>query len=390
MEEAMDYFLNEEQIMIRDLARQIAEEKVVPVRAELDEKEEFPWEIMNVLAQSDLFGLFIPEEYGGLGKGCLELCLAVEELSRACLAVATSYAANALGTYPLLLYGSEEQKKKYLPDIAAGKRLVAFGLTEANAGSDAAGIQTTAKLDGNEYILNGTKQWITNGGEAEIYTIIALTDRSKGARGASAFVVEKGTPGFSFGKKEKKMGIRASSTRELIFDNCRIPRENLIGREGLGFIIAMKTLDNARAGVGAQGVGLAQGAFEEALKFARQRVQFGHPIISFQAVQHMLADMAIEIEAARALVYAVARYVDSGAKDFTKESAISKVFATDLAMRVTTNAVQVMGGSGYMREYPVEKMMRDAKILQIYEGTNQIQRNVIGQELIKEAAKNKM
>ncbi|NWF98450.1 MAG: acyl-CoA dehydrogenase family protein [Nitrospirae bacterium] len=386
----MDYFLNEEQIMIRDLARQIAEEKVVPVRAELDEKEEFPWEIMNVLAQSDLFGLFIPEEYGGLGKGCLELCLAVEELSRACLAVATSYAANALGTYPLLLYGSEEQKKKYLPDIAAGKRLVAFGLTEANAGSDAAGIQTTAKLDGNEYILNGTKQWITNGGEAEIYTIIALTDRSKGARGASAFVVEKGTPGFSFGKKEKKMGIRASSTRELIFDNCRIPRENLIGREGLGFIIAMKTLDNARAGVGAQGVGLAQGAFEEALKFARQRVQFGHPIISFQAVQHMLADMAIEIEAARALVYAVARYVDSGAKDFTKESAISKVFATDLAMRVTTNAVQVMGGSGYMREYPVEKMMRDAKILQIYEGTNQIQRNVIGQELIKEAAKNKM
>ena len=383
----MDYFLNEEQIMIRDLARQIAEEKVVPVRAELDEKEEFPWEIMNVLAQSDLFGLFIPEEYGGLGKGCLELCLAVEELSRACLAVATSYAANALGTYPLLLYGSEEQKKKYLPDIAAGKRLVAFGLTEANAGSDAAGIQTTAKLDGNEYILNGTKQWITNGGEAEIYTIIALTDRSKGARGASAFVVEKGTPGFSFGKKEKKMGIRASSTRELIFDNCRIPRENLIGREGLGFIIAMKTLDNARAGVGAQGVGLAQGAFEEALKFARQRVQFGHPIISFQAVQHMLADMAIEIEAARALVYAVARYVDSGAKDFTKESAISKVFATDLAMRVTTNAVQVMGGSGYMREYPVEKMMRDAKILQIYEGTNQIQRNEIALALIKEATR---
>lgn len=386
----MDYFLNEEQIMIRDLARQIAEEKVVPVRAELDEKEEFPWEIMNVLAQSDLFGLFIPEQYGGLGKGCLELCLAVEELSRACLAVATSYAANALGTYPLLLYGSEEQKKKYLPDIAAGKRLVAFGLTEANAGSDAAGIQTTAKLVGNEYILNGTKQWITNGGEAEIYTIIALTDRAKGARGASAFIVEKGTPGFSFGKKEKKMGIRASSTRELIFDNCKIPRENLIGREGLGFIIAMKTLDNARAGVGAQGVGLAQGAFEEALKFARQRIQFGHPIISFQAVQHMLADMAIEIEAARALVYAVARYVDSGAKDFTKESAMSKVFATDLAMRVTTNAVQVMGGSGYMREYPVEKMMRDAKILQIYEGTNQIQRNVIGQELIKEAAKGKI
>jgi alkylation response protein AidB-like acyl-CoA dehydrogenase len=383
----MDYFLTEDQIMIKDMTRQIAEEKVVPVREELDVKEEFPWEIMKVLAQSDLFGLFIPEEYGGLGKGCLELCIAVEELSRACLGVATTFAANALGTTPLLLYGSEEQKKKYLPDIAAGKRLVAFGLTEANAGSDAAGIQTTAKLDGNEYVLNGTKQWITNGGEAEIYTIIAITDRSKGARGASAFIVEKGTPGFSFGKKEKKMGIRTSATRELIFDNCRIPKENILSREGMGFIITMKTLDNSRTGVGAQGVGVAQGAFEEAVKFARKRIQFGHPVISFQAVQHMLADMSTEIEAARALVYSVAKYIDSGAKEISKESAMAKVFATDIAMRVTTNAVQVMGGSGYMREYPVEKMMRDAKILQIYEGTNQIQRNIIGLALIKEAAK---
>ncbi|MDQ7786228.1 MAG: acyl-CoA dehydrogenase family protein [Thermodesulfovibrionales bacterium] len=383
----MDYFFNEDQIMIKELVQQIAEEKIKPVREELDEKEEFPWEIMKVLAQSDLFGLFVPEQYGGLGKGCLELCIAVEELSRACLGVATTYAANALGTYPILLYGSEEQKNKYLPDIAAGKRLVAFGLTEPNAGSDAAGIQTTAKLNGNEYILNGTKQWITNGGEAEIYAIIAMTDKSKGARGATAFIVEKGTPGFQFGKKEKKMGIRCSSTRELIFDSCRIPRGNIIGKEGLGFIIAMKTLDNARAGVGAQGVGIAQGAFEEAFSFARKRVQFGHPIVSFQAVQHMLADMATEIEAARALVYSVARFADMGVKDFTKESAMAKVFATDMAMRVTTNAVQVMGGSGYMREYPVEKMMRDAKILQIYEGTNQIQRNVIGQALIREAAK---
>jgi butyryl-CoA dehydrogenase len=383
----MEYFFNEDQEMIRDLMRQIAEEKVVPVREELDEKEEFPWDIMKALSQADLFGLFIPEEYGGLGKGCLELCIAVEELSRACLGVCTTYAANALGTYPLLFYGNEEQKKKYLPDIASGKRLVAFGLTEANAGSDAAGIQTTAQKDGSEFVLNGTKQWITNGGEAEIYTIIAMTDKTKGARGASAFIVEKDTPGFTFGKKEKKMGIRASSTRELVFDDCRIPKENIIGKEGLGFIIAMKTLDNARAGVGAQGVGVAQGAFEEAVKFARQRVQFGHPIISFQAVQHMLADMATEIEAARSLVYAVARHVDSGAKEISKESAMAKVFATDVAMKVTTDAVQVMGGSGYMREYPVEKMMRDAKILQIYEGTNQIQRNVIGQALIREAAK---
>jgi len=383
----MDYFLTEDQMMIRDLTRQVAEEKVVPVREELDEKEEFPWEIMNVLAQSDLFGLFIPEEHGGLGKGCLELSIAVEELSRACLGVSTTYAANALGTYPILLYGSEEQKKKYLPDIAAGKRLVAFALTEANAGSDAAGIQTSARLEGGEYVLTGTKQWITNGGEAEIYTVIAMTDKSKGARGASAFIVEKGTPGFHFGKKERKMGIRASSTRELIFDNCKIPRENILGKEGLGFIVAMRTLDNSRTGVGAQGVGVAQGAFEEAIKFSRQRIQFGHPIITFQAVQHMLADMAIEIEAARALVYSIARHIDSGARDITKESAIAKVYATDMAMRVTTNAVQVMGGSGYMREYPVEKMMRDAKILQIYEGTNQIQRNVIAQALIKEAAK---
>jgi alkylation response protein AidB-like acyl-CoA dehydrogenase len=383
----MDYFLSEDQMMIKELVRQIAEEKVVPVREELDEKEEFPWEIMKVLAQSDLFGLFIPEEYGGLGKGCLELCVAVEELSRACVGVATTYAANALGSYPVLLFGTEEQKKKYLPEIAAGKRLVAFGLTEANAGSDAAGIQTTAKLDGNEYVLDGTKQWITNGGEAEIYTIIAMTDKSKGARGASAFIVEKGTPGFSFGKKEKKMGIRASATRELIFDSCRIPKENILGKQGLGFIVAMRTLDNARAGVGAQGVGVAQGAFEEAVKFARQRIQFGHPIISFQAIQHMLADMATEIEAARALLYGVARYIDSGAKEISKESAMAKLFATDMAMRVTTNAVQVMGGSGYMREYPVEKMMRDAKILQIYEGTNQIQRNIIGQALIRESAR---
>lgn len=385
----MDYFLTEDQLMIKELAAKIADEKVVPVRAELDEKEEFPREIMKVLAQSDMFGLFIPEEYGGLGAGALELAIAVEELSRACLGVSTTYAANALGTYPLLLFGSDEQKMKLLPDIAAGKRLVAFGLTEANAGSDAAGIQTTAALDGNEYVLNGTKQWITNGAEAEIYTIIAITDRNKGARGASAFVVEKGTPGFSFGKKEKKMGIRASITSELVFEDCRIPKENLIGKQGMGFIVAMKTLDQSRTGVGAQGVGVAQGALDEAIKFARERVQFGKPIISIQAVQHMLADMAIQVEAARSLVYSVSRYVDSGAKDISKASAMAKTFATDVGMRVTTDAVQVMGGSGYMREYPVEKMMRDAKILQIYEGTNQIQRNVIGQALVKEAAQKK-
>jgi butyryl-CoA dehydrogenase len=383
----MDYLLTEDQKMIKDLTRQIAEEHVLPVRAELDETGDFPWEIMKILAQADMFRVFIPEEYGGLGTGALELCLVVEELSRVCLGVSTTYAANALGTYPILLFGTEEQKKKYLPDIADGKKLVAFALTEPNAGSDAGGIQTTAVKDGDYYILNGRKQWITNGGEAEIYTVIALTDKSKGARGASAFILEKGTPGFSFGKKENKMGIRASATRELIFEDCRIPKENILGKEGMGFIVAMKTLDQSRVGVGAQGVGVAQGAFEESAKFAKQRIQFGQPVISFQAVQHILADMAIHVEAARALVYSVARYIDSGAKDITKASAMAKTFATDVAMKVTVDAVQVMGGSGYMRDYPVEKMMRDAKILQIYEGTNQIQRNVIGQAIIKELTK---
>jgi len=383
----MDYQLTEEQIMIRDLARQIAREKVVPVRAELDEKGLFPWDVIKALAEADLMGLHIPEEYGGMASGTLAHLVAIEELSAACLGVSTTYAANALGTFPLLFFGSEEQKKKYLPDIAAGRKIVAFALTEANAGSDASGIQTTATLDGNEYVLDGTKQWITNGSEAEIYTVIAITDKNKGARGASAFVVEKGTPGFSFGKKEDKMGIRSSVTTELVFENCRIPKENLLGKQGMGFIVAMKTLDNSRAGVGVQGVGVAQGALDEAVRFARERVQFGHPVIGFQAIQHMLADMATAVEAARALVYSVARLMESGVKDFSKESAMAKVFATDVGMRVTTDAVQIMGGSGYMKEYPVEKMMRDAKILQIFEGTNQILRNVIGQALNKEAAR---
>jgi butyryl-CoA dehydrogenase len=385
----MDYLLTEEQIMIRDLARQIAVEKIVPVRAELDEQNKFPRDIMKAIAQADLYALFIPEEYGGLGKKSLELCITVEELSKACVGVATTYASSALGTYPILLYGSEEQKKKFLPDVATGKSLVAFGLTEANAGSDASGIQTTAKLEGNEYVLNGTKQWITNGGEAELYTIIAITDKSKGPRGASAFIVEKGTPGFTFGKKENKMGIRASSTTELIFNDCRIPKENLISKQGMGFIIAMKTLDSSRTGVGAMGVGVAQGAIDEAISFAKNRVQFGQPITSFQAIQHMFADMQTQTEAARSLVYSVARYIDSGAKDFSRASAMAKLFGTDVSMKVTTDAVQIMGGSGYMKEYPVEKMMRDAKILQIFEGANQIQRNVIALDMIREATRAK-
>ena len=383
----MNYFLTEEQQMIKELAAKIADEKIAPVAIKYDEEGIFPHDIVKILADSDLCGVYIPEEYGGLGGGILEMALVVEELSRACGGISLSFAGTGLGTFPIILFGNEEQKKKYLPDIAAGKKLAAFGLTEANAGSDAAGIQTTAVLDGDEYILNGTKQWITNGGEADIYTVVACTNRSKGARGFSAFIVEKGTPGFSFGKKEDKMGIRASCTRELVFEDCRIPKENLLSREGMGFIVAMKTLDRTRPGVAAQALGIAQGAFEDAVKYSKQRIQFDQPISSFQAIQHILADMAIQIEAARALVYQTCRFIDSGAKDFSKESAMCKVFASDTAMKVTVDAVQVLGGYGYMKEYPVEKKMRDAKITQIYEGTNQIQRNVIALELIKEASK---
>ncbi len=379
----MEYFLTEQQKTIKSLARQIAEEKILPVRAELDEREEFPWDIMKDLADSDMFRIFIPEEYEGLGGGCLDLCLVVEELSRACAAIAVSYAAVDLGVTPLLQYGTAEQKQKYLPDVAAGKRLAAFAITESTAGSDASAIKTTAEKVSGGYLLNGTKQFITNGGEAEIYTVIALTDKSRGARGVSAILVEKDTPGFSFGKKEKKMGIRASSTRELIFRNCLVPAENIIGKEGMGFIVTMKLFDSSRPGIGAQAVGLAQGALETAVDYACQRVQFGHPIFALQAIQHMLADMAIQVEAARALVYAAARNVDSGAKNVGQESAMAKIFASDMAMKVTTDAVQILGGAGYMRDYPVEKMMRDAKITQIYEGTNQVLRNVVALELRK-------
>jgi alkylation response protein AidB-like acyl-CoA dehydrogenase len=383
----MDYFLTEEQEMIRDLARRIAEEKIEPIALELDETGEFPWDVIRVIAESDLFGVYIPEEYGGLGGGVFEECLVVEELSKACSGVAVSYAASGLGSYPIILFGSEEQKTRFIPQVASGEKLAAFGLTEANAGSDASAMETTAVLDGDEYILNGTKQWITNGGEADIYTVIAMTNKKKGARGASAFIVEKGTPGFTFGKKENKMGIRSSATRELIFQDCRIPKKNLLGKEGMGFVVAMKTLDITRPGIGAQAVGIAQGALDAALKYSRERRQFGQPISSFQAIQHMLADMATQIEAARALVYATAKMIDAGCGDYSKESAMAKVFASDVAMKVTTDAVQIFGGYGYMKEYPVEKMMRDAKITQIYEGTNQIQRNVIALELIRQAAR---
>ncbi|MDP2939889.1 MAG: acyl-CoA dehydrogenase family protein [Candidatus Omnitrophota bacterium] len=380
----MDYGLSEQQIMIRDLCRQIGDEKIRPVAAELDKTEKFPSEIMKVLAQSDLFAIFVPADFGGTGGGVLDLCIATEELSRVCAGIAVCYAASALGTFPIILFGNNEQKKKYLPDLASGKKLAAFGLTEPAAGSDASAIQTTAKKEGNYYILNGTKHFITNGGDADTYTIIAMTDKTRGARGASAFILEKGMKGFSFGKKEDKLGIRVSSTSELIFQDCKVPAENLLAKEGMGFIITMKTFDMSRPGVAAQAVGIAQGALDLAVQYAKEREQFGKTISTFQGIQWMLADMATQVEAARALVYSVARMIDKGETKVGKESAMAKLFASDTAMKVTTDAVQIFGGYGYMRDYPIEKFMRDAKITQIYEGTNQIQRNIIALGLIKE------
>lgn len=384
----VDYCFTEEQKMLKGLCREIAEEKIKPHSKEWDEKEIFPWPALKALAQSDMFGLCIPEAYGGIGGGLTELCIATEEISRIDGGVATAYAASFLGMFPILIVGTDEQKKKFLPEIASGKKITAFGLTEPEAGSDASNVKTKAVKKGDHYVLDGVKHFITNGGDAEIYTIIAVTDPKKGPRGISAFIVEKGTPGFEFGKKEEKLGIRASSTRELIFNSCKVPVENLLGgREGNGFIATMRTFDKSRPGVAAQAVGIAQGALELAVRYAHQRIQFNEKITSFQGIQWMLADMATEVEAARALVYAVARMVDAGVSSVGGASAQAKMFASDVAMRVTTEALQIYGGYGYMRDYPIEKFMRDAKITQIYEGTNQIQKNIIALELIKRYTK---
>lgn len=381
----MDYGFTEYQRAIRDLAREIAQKEIVPIAAEYDREGKFPWPVVKVLAETDLFRVFIDEKHGGLTDSTpiLNMCIVTEELSRACAGIALAFAGTALGALPILLSGSEEQKQRWLPEIASGRRLAAFALTEPQAGSDAAAVRTTALRDGDHYVLNGAKQWITNGGEAEIYSVIALTNPAKGPRGASCLVVERGTPGFSFGKKEDKLGIRASATRELIFEDCRVPVANCLGREGTGFITAMKTFDASRPGVGAQALGIAQGAFDLALEYACTRRQFDAPISSFQGLRFMLADMATKIEAARALIYATARHIDSNpAERPTLYSAMSKCFASDVAMEVTVDAVQIFGGYGYMRDYPIEKYLRDAKITQIYEGTNQIQREEISKVLV--------
>ena len=369
----------------QDRAREVAEKYVRPRAAELDRTGEYGWDILEALKSYHLTGIWIPEEYGGQGTGVLDICLVVEQLSRACGGVGVAYAVNALGSFPIVLGGTPEQQQKYLPPIAAGNALIAFGLSEKASGSDAGSLRTTAIRDGSSYVLNGHKKWNTNGAVASTFTVYALTDPDKGMRGISAFILDKGTPGFSVGKREDTMGIRTVPVNELDFVDCRVPASQLLGgKEGGGFRNAMMTLDRARPGVAAQALGLAQGALEWALRYTSERRQFGQTVMSHQAIQFMLADMATQVEAARQLVYTSARAIDAGVKNINKIAAMAKVFATDTAMRVTTDAVQLFGGYGYCRDYPIEKYMRDAKITQIYEGTNQVQRLVIGRALTRE------
>ena len=368
-------------------ARQLAETVMRPLAAKYDREQAYPWEVQKAIKEAGLAGVWIPEEYGGSGGGVLNLCLVIEQFSRACGGMGVAYAVNALGSFPILGGGTDEQKQRWLPDIAAGEKLIAFGLSEKDAGSDAGSMKTSAVRDGDHYVVNGEKKWNTGGAVASLNTIFAVTKPGRGARGISALVIEAGTEGYRVGKHEDKMGIRCVPVVELHLENCRVPAQNLLGGvEGVGFKHAMKTLDKARPGVAAQALGLAQGAFELAVDYTSKREQFGQAISSFQGIQWMLADMATQIEAARHLVYTAARAADAGASNLTKISAMCKLMATDVAMKVTTDAVQLFGGYGYIHDYPIEKYMRDAKITQIYEGTNQIQRLVIARSLLREAA----
>ena len=379
----MQFKLSEEHEMLRKMVRDFAENEVAPTAAERDEEARFDRGIFDKMAELGLTGIPFPEEYGGTGMGYLGYCIAVEELSRVCGSTGVTLSAHtSLGSWPIYKFGTEEQKKKYLTPLAAGEKIGAFGLTEPGAGSDAGGTKTTAVLKGDHYVLNGSKVFITNAGPADTYIVFASTDPAQKVKGISAFIVEKGYEGFSIGKKEDKLGIRSSPTCELIFEDCMVPKENLLGKEGEGFKIAMMTLDGGRNGIASQALGIAQGAFEAAADYAKNRVQFGKPISSQQAVGFKLADMATEIEASRLLVYQAAWMEDEGLP-FGKYSAMAKLFAGDTAMKVTTDAVQIFGGYGYTKEYPVERMMRDAKITQIYEGTQEIQRLVISREVTK-------
>ena len=376
------FYLTDDQRMIRDLARKIARERIAPHAAHYDETETYPEESMRAIVESGLFGIWVPEEYGGSAMGCLALSLVSEEIAAACAATATQYLDQPLGGLPILLAGNDEQKKRYLPRLATGELLSAYSLSEPGAGSDAAGLRTTAVRKGDHYVLNGSKQWCTNGDHADVITVFATVDPSKRAKGVTAFLIEKDTPGFTVGKKERKLGIRASPTVALHFTDCAVPVEQRLGDEGEGFKIAMRTLDITRPATGAMAVGIARAALDAAVGYARERQQFGQAIAAFQGIQFMLADMAMAVHGARLMVHHCARQVDAGVADNTFEASMAKCFAADAAMKVTIDAVQIFGGYGYTREYPVERYMRDAKIMQIYEGTNQIQRLIVAKALV--------
>ena len=379
----MNFQLTDEQEMLRKMVRDFAKKDVEPTAAERDEEERFDRDIFDKMAELGLTGIPWPEEYGGIGSDYVSYVIAVEELSRVCASTGVTLSAHlSLCSWPIFTYGNEEQKKNFLTRLATGEALGAYALSEPGAGSDAASMKTVAKKDGDDYILNGNKVWITNGGVADLYLVFAKTDVEAKHKGISAFIVEKGTEGFTFGKKEKKLGIRSSPTTELIFENCRVPKENMLGAEGEGFKIAMSTLDGGRNGIAAQALGIAQGALDAAVDYAKEREQFGKPIAQNQGISFKLADMATDIEAARLLTYQAA-WLESNGLPYGKQSAMSKLFAGDAAMRTTVEAVQVFGGYGYTKDYPVERYMRDAKITQIYEGTNEIQRLVIGRMLTK-------
>ena len=379
----MDFALSPKHQMLRNLFQEFAEKEVAPFAAELDEKAEFPYQAIKKMARMGMLGIPIPQEYGGAGADTLTQAIAVEEISRACASTGVIFGTHiSLGAQPIFQSGTEEQKQKYLVPLAKGEFLGAFGLTEPNAGTDASNQQTVAILDKDEYVLNGTKIFITSGGVADIYIIMAMTDPSKGLKGISAFIVEKGTPGLTFGKKENKMGIRASTATELIFVDCRIPRANLLGKEGEGFKIAMRALDSGRVSVASQALGIAQAALDEAVKYAKERQQFNKPIASFQAIQWMIADMATEIDAARLLIYRAAWLKDNN-KPFSKEAAMAKLYASETASKCANKAVQIHGGYGFIKEYKVERLLRDARITEIYEGTSEVMRMVISGAALK-------
>ncbi|MBE6081600.1 acyl-CoA dehydrogenase [Acidilutibacter cellobiosedens] len=379
----MDFTLTKEQEMVRNVMKEFAENEVKPLAAEIDETERFPRETVEKMAKYNMLGIPFPQQYGGAGGDEIAYAIAVEEISRVCATTGVILSAHtSLGCWPIYKYGTEEQKQKYLVPLVKGEKLGAFGLTEPGAGTDAAGQQTTAVLDGDNYIVNGSKIFITNGGQADVYIIFAMTDKSQGTRGISSFIVEKDFPGFSIGKIEDKMGIRGSSTAELIFQDCIVPKENLLGKEGKGFGIAMSTLDGGRIGIAAQALGIAQGALDETVKYVKEREQFGRPLSKFQGLQWIIADIETAIEASRLLVYRAA-FNKANGLPYNKEAAIAKLFAATTAMNVTTKCVQLHGGYGYTKDYPLERMMRDAKITEIYEGTSQVQQMVIAANLLK-------